>query len=236
MKMNLNLQKISYDWSSEGKPLSEYARKNAASDSGEIQVFFTDIEDRLVEAIEAADAVVGCVAWLTNKRVLQALAQKDNVQIVVQKEDFLRPDMFALPDYKREIRQLYDQLEFNDRYYLKVGFAVQLNIQTPYIEPVRCAGNYNRDKSPAFPRMHHKFIVLCEEQGEGENMELCPYAVWTGSFNFTYNAGHSLENALIIRNPEIVKAYAHEYSYILGLSEPLDWESDWVAPEYRIGT
>jgi phosphatidylserine/phosphatidylglycerophosphate/cardiolipin synthase-like enzyme len=46
----------------------------------------------------------------------------------------------------------------------------------------------------------------------------------------------SLENALVIRNPDIVTAYVWEYSHVFALSEPLDWEQDWVAPEYRLGT
>ncbi|HEY6900413.1 MAG TPA: hypothetical protein VI233_07215, partial [Puia sp.] len=37
--------------------------------------------------------IVGCVAWLTSLPILDALAQCKNVQILVQKEDFLRPDI-----------------------------------------------------------------------------------------------------------------------------------------------
>jgi hypothetical protein len=37
--------------------------------------------------------VVGCVAWLSSRSVLEALARKKAVAIVVQKEDFLRPDL-----------------------------------------------------------------------------------------------------------------------------------------------
>ena len=42
------------------------------------------------------------------------------------------------------------------------------------------------------PNMHHKFVVF----GNGS----APLAVWDGSFNFTYNAGNSLENASIDRD------------------------------------
>ena len=53
-----------------------------------------------------------------------------------------------------------------------------------------------------------------------------PKVVWTGSFNFTINAGRSL----------VAAAYAHEWSQVAALSEPLDWASEWMAPEYRLGT
>lgn len=104
------------------------------------------------------------------------------------------------------------------------------------IDAVRCVGNLNREKSPAFPRMHNKFLVFCNiEDREGcEIVE--PYAVWSGSFNFTYNAANSLENAVLIRQPEIVKAYYREFGQIMALSEPLNWDSEWSAPEWRIGT
>jgi hypothetical protein len=37
--------------------------------------------------------VIGCIAWLTNTKIIQALRKVDQgVQIIVQKEDFLRPD------------------------------------------------------------------------------------------------------------------------------------------------
>jgi phosphatidylserine/phosphatidylglycerophosphate/cardiolipin synthase-like enzyme len=66
--------------------------------------------------------------------------------------------------------------------------------------------------------------------------KVCPYAVWTGSYNFTKNAGMSFENALYIEDQPIVDAYMAEYAQIFSLSEPLDWTSEWSVPEYRIGT
>jgi phosphatidylserine/phosphatidylglycerophosphate/cardiolipin synthase-like enzyme len=61
-------------------------------------------------------------------------------------------------------------------------------------------------------------------------------AVWTGSFNLTFNAQQSLENAVLLREPALVEAYFHEFGQIMAISEQLDWESDWVEPEHRIGT
>ena len=65
---------------------------------------------------------------------------------------------------------------------------------------------------------------------------MIPYAVWTGSFNLTKNASYSFENAIYTTDSEIVRAYYNEYGQIASMSEPLDWESDWIEPEWRIGS
>jgi hypothetical protein len=52
---------------------------------------------------------------------------------------------------------------------------------------------------------------------------------------FTENANRSLENAVLIEDCE-TSAYYREWERILALSEPLDWESEWGAPEWRIGS
>jgi phosphatidylserine/phosphatidylglycerophosphate/cardiolipin synthase-like enzyme len=85
--------------------------------------------------------------------------------------------------------------------------------------------------------MHNKFLVGCDylEACSGSFL-VVPKQVWTGSYNFSYNARASFENALIISDTEIAMAYAQEWAQIYALSEPLDWQKDWVAPEYRIGT
>ena len=87
--------------------------------------------------------------------------------------------------------------------------------------------------------MHNKFLVFCKTlkgDEDGDREVIVPKSVWTGSFNFSKNATNSLENAVYIRDEKIAKAYFSEWSQIEGLSEPLDWESEWVAPEWRIGS
>ena len=85
--------------------------------------------------------------------------------------------------------------------------------------------------------MHNKFLVFCKwKRGINGCRVVVPESVWTGSFNFTYNAGNSFENAILINNKEIAMAYFKEYAQIAALSEPLEWESEWMAPEWRIGS
>lgn len=241
--MTNNLNDMSIDDEGAGMPLSA----EPVFQDG-VTVYFRDLEQRLIEHIQSADAVLGCVAWLTSKNILTALAQKDPVAIVVQKEDFLRPDLGSRKGWSTELRRRYDSLSCSWMRYYMPGLVGDLTtLGDPTLHPVRCVGNHNRTKSPAFPRMHHKFVVFCHAiQGKEyidsdmnevfEQPHLEPYAVWTGSFNFTENAGRSLENAVVLENQEIVNAYVDEWARITALSEPLDWESDWAAPEWRIGS
>ena len=112
----------------------------------------------------------------------------------------------------------------------------------PTLAPIRCVGNHNRDRVPAFPRMHNKFLVFCKiEISEEKLYDPEPYPivasrVWTGSFNLTDTATRSFENAVLISSDVIARAYFDEWAQILAISEPLDWTSDWIEPEWRVGT
>ena len=209
--------------------------------TGNTTVYFRDLESHLISHINNADAVIGCVAWLTSKTIIEALSHKNPVSLVVQKEDFLRPDIGSRDGWATELRRRYDKLRCTWGRFSMPGIVSWLStFSDPSIQPIRCVGNHNRDKNPAFPRMHHKFIVLCRtvvsKEDEDTEFHLEPYAVWTGSFNFTENGTRSLENALLITEKDIIDAYVDEWARIVSLSESLDWESEWMTPEWRIGT
>ena len=195
--------------------------------------------------------MVGCVAWVTSEPILKALAKKKGVSIIVQKEDFLRPDLPPHDDWKRRLRQLYDNLPYR----LNSRDLPGLNsLYGRIIEPVRCVGDANMDKLSACPRSHHKFVLFCfaeercqcnecqeqlyfdkeylQEEPRDDMMHIHPYAVWTGSFNFTKNAAMSFENAVMLYDPNIVRAYYLEYGQIAFLSESLDWTQSWMSPNY----
>ena len=210
---------------------SEGFRDNSITDNSQkIQVYFRNLTEHLVKHIEEADVILGCVAWLTSDRILDALAQKNDVSIVVQKEDFLRPDMGHSSSWKYDLRLKYEALRTDlYRYSLTENIICSLNVcSDSMLNTIRCAGNHNREKLPAAPRMHNKFLVFAKRERNEEYFDrVSPYAVWTGSFNFSKNAGMSLENALYITDETIARAYYREYGQIYAISEPLDWESDW---------
>lgn len=208
-------------------------------------VHFRNLEHHLISYIREAQIIVGCVAWLTHPETLKALAETQGVSLIVQKEDFLRPDLGDNHNWKQQLRQRYKALPTRLNRLSVDGTRLHLMscCTDPLIDPVRCIGNYNSEKKPAFPRMHHKFIVFCQLKTKETDLENCdiddiiePYMVWTGSFNFTKNAASSLENAIVSRDPNIVNAFYQEWGQIAALSEPLNWEHQWVEPEWRIGT
>jgi phosphatidylserine/phosphatidylglycerophosphate/cardiolipin synthase-like enzyme len=235
---NLNELEISVDYPNVNPSLQDFSVSSADNN---VQVYFKNIELHLLRHIEAADIVVGCVAWLTSKAILHALEKKKGVSIIVQKEDWLRPDINDNGSWKSKRRALYEQLPSALSRYDEglQGTVVSMMSYAgdPTIEAVRCVGNHNSQRVPAFPRMHHKFIVLCREiSGEDGYRNYEPYEVWTGSFNFTKNAGFSFENAIVLKDAGIVRAFFREYAQIAALSEPLNWEAEWVAPEWRVGS
>lgn len=54
-----------------------------------------------------------------------------------------------------------------------------------------------------------------------DRSKLKPYAVWTGSFNFTNNASNSFENASLLTNEILAEKFFREYSQIYLLSESI---------------
>ena len=214
---------------------------STVSSDGKVKVYFKNIEHHLLQYIQDADIVVGCVAWLTSQRILTALSKTKGVSIVVQKEDFLRPDLNPSDNWRKWLNDEYDRLPIGPSRYSYEGTVVSSlsTLNDPTICPIRCVGKHNSQKGPAFPRSHHKFVVFCKvQEGENENPfeTITPYAVWTGSFNFSKTASASFENSLVLTDTKIVQAYYQEWGQIFALSEPLDWQSEWIAPEFRIGT
>ncbi|MCC5633987.1 phospholipase D-like domain-containing protein [Nostoc sphaeroides CHAB 2801] len=240
--------------------------------SNNITAHFGDIEKALISYISQANTCLGCIAWLTNESILDALSKCEIVSIVVQKEDFLRPDPINMTSdwkknealWKLKLQTMYNKLPRGVNHDDFMGFDEEKSfynsplrndepeiykngenakkiLSSTNISPdsisyaegwetnaVRYLGKVNTMKYPAFPRMHHKFLLFCENPQT-------PYAVWTGSFNFTYNATNSLENALYITDENIVKAYYLEWVYTFVQSKSLDWKSKYQ-PELRIGS
>lgn len=212
--------------------------------SGHVSVFFRDIEQKLVERIRDADCVFGCVAWLTSEPILDAIAEKSIAQIIIQKEDFLRPDLASGPYFKARLRTLYSEVAGVYRAHFGSDITVSntwtIMSEAERVEGVRCLGYRKQYHAEIIPVMHHKFLVFCRYQESPDDEfpfgSITPYAAWTGSFNFTRNATLSFENAIFIEDGAIAERYLKEWGQLAALSEPLNWEHDYVAPQYWIGT
>lgn len=274
MQGNFNQEYIRED-NGAGQPLEDYS---VSSKNKEIKVYFRNLEQHLIQHIMEANIVVGCVAWLTNQKILEALNTRLGVALIINKKN--KDETYKdenLRKFHENLRKFYDELP---RIRSDVFLTTTLIdcFQTEYIEPIRCVGVRSKSKEKTIPLMHNKFIVFCkvtrEDMGYGgkrtgeyflENdswkhrvidyeipEDFCeynwhynsdflmsidyikPYAVWTGSFNFTCNATKSFENALYITEPSIVQAYFSEWGQLESLSESLDSESDSLSPEWEL--
>jgi hypothetical protein len=252
--MEYNLNKLTIDTDGGDEKLVNHNSKLEKVTFEKAEAFFKDIEQNLIEKINehANGFIFGSIAWLTSEKIINALAKCKNVQILIQKEDFLRPDLGDTADKierSRKFRNLYSKLIFqHDKFDCDYPIRELSVGGDPDIDAVRCVGNYNSHKK-TMPRAHNKFLVFCEKIKEssdktrnsvtGESIYK-PIAVWTGSFNFTINAENSLENVIYLEdksgNNPIITAYLKEHHQIFALSEPLDWTQNWSAPEFRIGT
>lgn len=192
------------------------------------RVVFRQIEETLTELIEKSDYVVGCVAWLTNTPILEALSQCSGCQFVVQTEDWLRPDS---GDYTlARQRDLIRALPALENYSLPRVPSVCSLFE---LDPIRLSG-IPRNDSRNQPRMHHKFAIFGNRKPHTEESgcwDIEYHTVFTGSFNWTRNATMSLENGLILKGREIVDAYCREYFQILLTSRKIEQEW-WDAPTY----
>ena len=210
-------------------------------------VHFRNIENAIVERIDQADVVVGCVAWMTSEPILRALSRKIGVSIILQKEDFLRPDTNQNFANKRSLQDLYNAV--TPVYLMRFESEIQVRGKSALIDDdgrmsdfsFRCIGHVKQPHEYAMPRMHHKFLVFCKyvddfDCADPESSPYVPYAIWTGSYNMTTNATRSLENGIYIPSSDVARRYYQEWEQLIMVSESLDWTSDYAEPELEINT
>lgn len=223
-------------------------KDNSLHSNGDVTVYFKGIESQVLSQIKLADAVFGAVAWLTNYRILNELKRKDNVLIVLEKEEYLKksyseeyendkPKKKAEKRNKTTLRTKYKELTLELTPYELGGIFENFSGEgNPVLESIRCVGSVE-----SFSKMHNKFIVLAKVNKTTEytlGIEIKksivkPYAVLTGSFNFSVNATNSLENCLLITEQKIVDAYYSEFLQILAVSENREWQCDTPKPDLK---
>lgn len=209
---------------------NELIKADYSINSKDLTVYFRDLKKHLISQINNAEIVLGAVAWLTDIDILEALSRKP-CQIVLQKEDFLRPDMELTlsSNSKKVLRDAYKKLSFNYNTRNFSNKAYELTFDGIYeVEPIRCFGYLMEKYRHCSPKMHNKFLVFAELDDKLKKIKA--KKVWSGSANFTKMSMYSLENAILINNEDIASQYLKEYEYIYYLSESLDWNSSWTSP------
>lgn len=153
-------------------------------------------------------AVVGEVAWVTDRALLDTLAATATagVCLVLQAEPWLRADTFAaLPARTRREWMHHPPLSSPDN-------------DTPAAAWI--AGTINTHGAVAWPRMHRKTLILCHTDAAAPT-PLEPYAVWTGSYNLTDNARVSIEDAMLVHSEPIAAFAYREFTCVLAHAAPL---------------
>ena len=195
--------------------------------SGAVEVVFRNLKTRLIQCIEAADMVIGAAAWITDLDILRALAQRPSL-LVIQKEDFLRPDLESrLSATEREkLQNAYAAFQRFDGSRVTVGpFSQGVGDDFKNLDPILCFGYFKEGEMFRTPKMHNKFLTFLREKDRSFH----PYQVWTGSYNFTKMSEWSLENAVILSDKEIANQYAAEAQIIYLRGEKLNWSQEWIS-------
>lgn len=225
-KVETDFQGCSNFWGNRISEHANYAIKNSYCAQYDqqisfVSVFFDDLEDRLCDFIKRYPVIVGCVAQVTNYKILKALSEKERVSLIIKKLDFTT-DGLGIASFHR-LKHQYSKISFGvTNRMLWSGFrhfsgdysyniVNSLNVNYDWTsEPIRVID------SDGNSMMHNKFIVGCQVlsdvyvgdfDGQPTYYDLVvPKAVWTGSFNFTENGTKSFENAVAISS-----AYSEEF-------------------------
>ncbi|MHC8351116.1 phospholipase D-like domain-containing protein [Pseudomonas sp. RT4P38] len=214
--------------------LATLARPTNAHGTG-TEAYFDNIADELNKNILNSDAILGCVCYIKDASTLENLSKKP-CQIIMQKpKKTLRPPQKGeLKFDNNSILSLSGILKQGIELSEIEGFPSEKFVET-HISPLRVIGSED-----GFPLMHHKFLIFLKRAIDSDNgaleklgqrCTLKPYAVWTGSFNLTYNAKNSLENAVLIKEAAIIQKYLEEYAFSLSVSESPENYASSVLPD-----
>ncbi len=188
--------------------------------SDKVTVMLGELRPQLLKFINSSQIVVGCVAWITDPKILEALSRR-HVALIVQKEKWWKENTSRGTRLAKYYSQLTGGLPAEAFPSPLSGAPAGIGLA-----PIACMGSVGGGNGFGGPLMHHKFIIRCR----AVKGALVPEAVWTGSFNFSGNANNSMENVVVIRDPKIAAAYLHEFALVASLSEPMNWKTLKVKP------
>ncbi|AKI80115.1 putative phospholipase D/nuclease [Acanthamoeba polyphaga mimivirus] len=191
-----------------------------------IRPYFENLEQHLVEYINKATYVIGCIAWLTNDNIISSLQQKKGIKIIVNKEEFLNPNMeIAKKNYYCTLRSKYQSLPnmFTSKCYCCNDSITNCKKFNKIFGSISMSENNNSAVLTcgivnSLPKMHHKFLIFFDEN-------LDPVGVWTGSYNLSKTSNFSLENALYITSQIVIAEYIKEFLAVYKHSENFNWKS-----------
>lgn len=195
--------------------------------TGLVCPYFDKLEEHLIGYIEKASYIIGCVAWLTNNNIINALEDKKGIKIIINKEEYISSKMESGQKfYYKCLRGKYNDLP--DLFHLNCNCCQNQMIQcSKFMDLFGQVSIDENNQNGAIltcgivnnlSKMHHKFLVFFDE-----NMH--PVGVWTGSYNLSKTSNFSLENALYISDQKVIMEYIKEFMAIFPYSESYNWNS-----------
>jgi phosphatidylserine/phosphatidylglycerophosphate/cardiolipin synthase-like enzyme len=162
-----------------------------------VQAVFDGHERRICQLAKSSHAVVGCVAWVTNQRILHSLSLCPcGVSVVVHDDEH-----FAL----------------TDRIGLRTNAVPPMAVDcegpdVSCIHPYVPMADYSAGGSDGM--LHAKFLVFCEADGT----TLVPRVTWIGSANLTNKATRNVEASLVVVDEVTAKAFASAWRNCLSFA------------------
>ncbi|XWV24992.1 putative phospholipase D/nuclease [Tupanvirus deep ocean] len=201
-----------------------------------VQPHFEKLEEHLIEYIEKATYVIGCVAWLTNPNIIEALENTKGVKIIINKEEYLNSNMQkGQKFFYKCLRGKYNEIPdlFNTNCFCCKKNVINCPNFNKIFSPIFATDNLEKKicddnrKNGAiltcgivnnFSKMHHKFLIFFSDAFD-------PIGLWTGSYNLSKTSNFSLENALYITDKYVINEYIKEFYAIYSFSESYNWKS-----------
>lgn len=206
-----------------------------------VQPYFEKLEEHLIGYIEKSSYVVGCVAWLTNQNIIEALENIKGAKIIINKEEYLNPKMEKgqqffyrclrgryndIPDMFESICKCCSKNMLQCQNFCKIFGNINTEYISTNIQSETDTHNKGNKKGAILTcgivnnhsKMHHKFLIFF-------NDDIIPTGLWTGSYNLSKTSNFSLENALYITDIDVIREYIKEFLAIYPFSESYNWTS-----------
>jgi hypothetical protein len=182
--------------------------------------------------LEPQPAVIGCVPWLTDRHVVDALTAFGQCCIAVDKQQPEYYQVMRLATQGRPISSPYlegfDELATADEEGDGPVIGPYGGLPEPTaLGPIRVVGFKQPDRGRRPPMLHSKLLVVGvtthhedDEMFTGDILRFHPVATWMGSANWTEQARKHIEFGLWSDDQQLVD---HNYRYLLSilrLSEP----------------
>ncbi len=203
--------------------LFQFVSPPGGSGDANINVSFFDNEELIIKEINKYNAVLGCSPWITNNKIIKALADLEFGTCIVT-------DKNSMNNYIKDYLDKFNSIKTLD-------FDISQLPNNSYFDGNEIPGKntssirvFGKLKEGITPLLHYKFLILCRIDEDGK---INPKSVITGSFNLSSNASNSRELLLTLKNPKAVRCFYYEWAKAFLLSENINsFSKEEINPEF----